>query len=434
MWKPFRQLLSKVDYASTSDVLVHAGDFLAKGPHHHSMAILNYMTINNITGVRGNHDQQVVEWRGWINWVSSSKEGLDWLKRTEHHWKVLHGNHPADSRGLDDDLDDFVQSQKDKAPSKDRRWWKLIPAGWKFLSGQYRIAREMSEEQYEYLLQLPTALYVPSAHAFVVHAGILPSDPNYPYYDASRQPLAHIPDVFPSITEKDRLCRGSKFRCTNQLRQAQEMSILTDVPQNRRPWVLMNMRGVKNGKVFRQYRGVFWAKLWNRDMKRCVGYNGELASLDSDDEESEGKPKAHNLPCYPSTVVYGHSASRGLSIKRWTMGLDSGCVYGRKMTALVMGGSRSKHTLEGDGDSPPFLGVDDVDEAGSSSEDDEEDDAEYDFVDGFDDHADDSEDSSSHRPASADTLLKKRKKKKEDGDIVPFGGHHRATIVSVKCH
>lgn len=32
------------------------------------------------------------------------------------------------------------------------------------------------------------------------------------------------------------------------------------------------------------------------------------------------------LPCYPSTVVYGHAAARGLDIKRWSKGLDSGCV------------------------------------------------------------------------------------------------------------
>lgn len=32
------------------------------------------------------------------------------------------------------------------------------------------------------------------------------------------------------------------------------------------------------------------------------------------------------LPCKPSTVVYGHAAGRGLDLKRWSFGLDSGCV------------------------------------------------------------------------------------------------------------
>ena len=39
------------------------------------------------------------------------------------------------------------------------------------------------------------------------------------------------------------------------------------------------------------------------------------------------------------TVVYGHDARSGLKIAKgstWTYGLDSGCVYGRKLSALVL--------------------------------------------------------------------------------------------------
>lgn len=49
-------------------------------------------------------------------------------------------------------------------------------------------------------------------------------------------------------------------------------------------------------------------------MSRCGGYKRELQTSKA------------ALPCYPSTVVYGHAASRGLDIKRWSIGLDSGCV------------------------------------------------------------------------------------------------------------
>lgn len=57
-------------------------------------------------------------------------------------------------------------------------------------------------------------------------------------------------------------------------------------------------------------------------MSRCDGFEHGL-SFD-DDHTTSKKQKA--LPCHPSTVVYGHAASRGLDIKRWTVGLDSGCV------------------------------------------------------------------------------------------------------------
>lgn len=36
------------------------------------------------------------------------------------------------------------------------------------------------------------------------------------------------------------------------------------------------------------------------------------------------------------TVVYGHDASSSLSIRTFTKGLDSGCVKGGKLTAMVV--------------------------------------------------------------------------------------------------
>jgi bis(5'-nucleosyl)-tetraphosphatase (symmetrical) len=36
------------------------------------------------------------------------------------------------------------------------------------------------------------------------------------------------------------------------------------------------------------------------------------------------------------TVVYGHDARRGFHMGKWTLGLDSGCVYGKKLSALVI--------------------------------------------------------------------------------------------------
>jgi hypothetical protein len=36
------------------------------------------------------------------------------------------------------------------------------------------------------------------------------------------------------------------------------------------------------------------------------------------------------------TVVYGHDASSSLSIRTFTKGLDTGCVKGGKLTALVI--------------------------------------------------------------------------------------------------
>lgn len=49
---------------------------------------------------------------------------------------------------------------------------------------------------------------------------------------------------------------------------------------------------------------------------------------------SEDSDKAQSQT---TTVIYGHDAATSLNIQRYTKGLDSGCVYGRKLTALVIG-------------------------------------------------------------------------------------------------
>jgi hypothetical protein len=46
----------------------------------------------------------------------------------------------------------------------------------------------------------------------------------------------------------------------------------------------------------------------------------------TDGKKKNRKKKRRNMPCIPSTVIYGHTASFGLDLRRWTKGLDSGCV------------------------------------------------------------------------------------------------------------
>ncbi|RXW21736.1 hypothetical protein EST38_g4131 [Candolleomyces aberdarensis] len=347
MYRPLTRLLTKLDYDPNSDVLVHTGDFLVKGLHHHSIATLDFMALHNITGVRGNHDQEVIEWKGWIDWIRSTKEGSEWLQRMEQNWKHIHnGKKPFN-------LDHFLDYQRHSASGRDKRWWKLIPAGWKFLSDPYRIARDMSKEQYEYLLSLPLALYIPSAHTFVVHAGILPSDPRYPYYDRKRQPLARIPGLSRSDSP-DSVCSGSKDRlsCMSRVREAQELAILSQIPQNKHPWVLMNMRGIKKGKVFR-------------------------------------------------SVSYRY------------------LVYGRKLSAVVLGGDIGLIDEDADDWTIEDSDGDEVDDE-SDDEDDESDENEDDQ--GYDDEDDE-----------VDSNKRRRKKKHHDGDTIRFGVNRKAKLATVKC-
>lgn len=163
----------------------------------------------------------------------------------------------------------------------------------------------MSASEYSYLKSLPLVIHLPSLHTHIVHAGILPFNPKHSPM-ASEQPLAHIPTVSPP----------------SATRTAQERALLTDIGQNTNPWVLLNMRSIlNNDEVSRKSRkGTPWSEFWNMTMERCQGYHrayGEVVDLNAD---------AFKLPCLPINVVYGHAAARGLDIKRWSFGLDTGCV------------------------------------------------------------------------------------------------------------
>jgi hypothetical protein len=46
------------------------------------------------------------------------------------------------------------------------------------------------------------------------------------------------------------------------------------------------------------------------------------------------------------TVIYGHDAKTGLKIRTYTKGLDSGCVKGGKLTALVIEGGGKQSLVQ----------------------------------------------------------------------------------------
>ncbi|KAG8947830.1 hypothetical protein FRC03_000903 [Tulasnella sp. 419] len=308
-------LLHKIKYSPSSDYLVHTGDFLTKGPH--SLQVLNRMSSQNITGVRGNHDQKILEWKSFIIWLGEQEGGKEWLEEME---------------------------KMDLSPKQFRKLGKHkkkfdIPDGWEWGSEHFKIAKKITDNDYKYLLQLPLVLHLESLHTHVVHAGILPADPKRSLHNR-HQPLAHLPKNFPGTKSNVELIRA-----------AQELTILTDVPQNRKGWAKLNMRDIlKNGEITRDAgEGRPWSNMWNEVQKLCKGFDGKRAPDDGeeeddsyDDPDEAGDLNNQSLPCHPTTVVYGHAAGRSLDIKRWSQGLDTGCVYGRKLTAMIIGSHKHK--------------------------------------------------------------------------------------------
>lgn len=233
-----RKLLKKVGYNPQSDVLVHVGDVLTRGPHNGSVAVIDFLTAHNVIGVRGNHDQKIIAWRGWMDWFATLDGGKEWLSDLRSKWLA--------GRARGQSLKSWVKEQRKESRGKDARWWGYVPEDWIPFGDHYRIAERLTEAQYSYLLSLPLKIHIPSAHAFIIHAGLLPFDVRYDYDDHRRQPLARVPRT-PAYS-----LSHSSNKIEN-LRNLQELAVLQRVSQNTDPWVNLNMRSVTKKKKISRF-------------------------------------------------------------------------------------------------------------------------------------------------------------------------------------
>ncbi len=84
-------------------------------------------------------------------------------------------------------------------------------------------------------------------------------------------------------------------------------------------------------------------------MSRCDGFVREFGTFQTQENDQllpDIPLQQKKLPCYPSSVIYGHTAARGLDINRWTIGLDSGCASDKELSALILGPHLSSHREE----------------------------------------------------------------------------------------
>lgn len=97
------------------------------------------------------------------------------------------------------------------------------------------------------------------------------------------------------------------------------------------PVSVMNMRIVDltshlPSKMHDREGSVPWYKLWNK-YQRLLPAQQRLVQFRHKDGWSSEKQ---------TTVIYGHDAKTGLQIHKYTKGLDTGCVRGGQLTALVV--------------------------------------------------------------------------------------------------
>ncbi|PTB71919.1 Metallo-dependent phosphatase [Trichoderma longibrachiatum ATCC 18648] len=296
-------LLQKVNFDPSRDHLIATGDMINKGPD--SPGVVARLMRLNASAVRGNHEDRIL------------------LALAEAETQT----------GVSKEL-----SSPDAEAHRGEA--ELLAVG-----------RKLGKEQVEWLRKLPVILAVEPLRILVAHAGLVPGvrpELQDPWAVMNMRTL-----VYPR--EEMRKKEGGKKKNKNKAkRDADEESPAeasaapppssSSSPSDSQPPSPSSEPEEEQGETLESIQqkdayadrevaipvesrdGEKWSTAWNRFQKRLK--------------------KSHRY-----TVVYGHDSKRGLREDRYTFGLDSGCVKGDALTALVVeakeGGGRGEwtHTL-----------------------------------------------------------------------------------------
>lgn len=119
--------------------------------------------------------------------------------------------------------------------------------------------------------------------------------------------------------------------------------LVPGIPLERQdPTSVMNMRSIHlnthvPSKDPNPEGSVHWIKLWNK-YQQSLPTPWSLFSL--------GKSKTQSATEKHTTIVYGHDAPRGLQLKQYSKGIDTGCVKGGRLTALLLDDGGNWQTVQ----------------------------------------------------------------------------------------
>ncbi|KAF5537546.1 bis(5' nucleosyl)-tetraphosphatase symmetrical [Fusarium phyllophilum] len=320
-----KKLLEKVSYnRPNGDKLIFVGDLINKGPD--SPGVVQLAIELGASAIRGNNEDRVLAAHSAI-------------KRGEHAKLIERLKRLALEAEREKEVKDG-----ELAPSETKEDLKSIsPGDLKPYSSEsdFTTAANLTDEQISWLAAQPLILQIKlrngatsppwnSGTLLVAHGGLvplLPLEEQDPWAVMNMRGLVYR-DPEATVTEPIQagLLKGAKSRTRRYA--AYHDVIEADIKTELEKWADV----VNNGEGFRdQYKegvigfpletreGDWWIDAWNRWQNSI--------------EDPEKR----------SIVVYGHDARVGIQVganspvARYTFGLDSGCVYGKSLTAMVIG-------------------------------------------------------------------------------------------------
>lgn len=324
-----KALLEKVDFdpGNHADHLVLTGDMVSKGPKSREVLdFLEKLTNDGVAScVRGNHDDRVLRAYKRLHKQQTEEEieGVegDVPAAEEEEGDVDPDEDILDGNLIDDDDDVGVSKKKKNSRRRQRK-----------RASDDAVAKTLSPNQARYLETCPLVLRVHGAghdggDLLVVHAGIVPG---VPLLKQNPELLMNMRTILPPKGAKGKgkggkhnygVGRGSsttKGRHWAEVWNEWEEARVKGEQggeENRGPEVLRGVNGPEHGD---EEVGVLG------DEERGL-HAGENVREQVDEGSAKGV-----------TVVYGHYAAKGLDVRRWTKGLDSNCVRGGRLSALVV--------------------------------------------------------------------------------------------------
>jgi hypothetical protein len=268
-----KQLLEKVSFNEKLDHLVAVGDVISKGPDH--VGVLDELIRLGASSVRGNHEDRILA-------IAPSV--------------------------LEAESTPSAEVTSDKA-AKDAK-----------------LLRQLSKKHLKYLRDMPLMLRIPALpmaakpthhnksplaeEIIVAHAGLVPAvslEKQDPYFVMNMRSI-HTKSHLPLAEAKAKHGKS-------------------------KPWY--DIWSWYNDRLFRK-----------KSVKDFMTWDDAAANPWADDPDdptagwdswfgATGLMKKKKWPP-PQVVVYGHHSKAGLQLDRWSKGLDTGCVKGKELTAMVL--------------------------------------------------------------------------------------------------
>lgn len=362
--KALEDLLAKLDFKKEKgDHLVFTGDLVNKGPD--SPGVVALAMELGAHSVRGNHEDRVLLTHAAMNAYTSETASAGSVDLAT---KVLEKSQVG---------------QKDGTAEA----WRI--AREEYLAGEASLpkgdqidretAKSLSHEQIKWLSELPLILRIgavpvgsedPTFQDLVVcHAGLVPNvaleDQDAWAVMNMRTIVYPVDDLRRDAVKKhleDKASANAKAGNRGKLAALQAIdgpTVDKALQKILKDEGLVNEQGQTDhtrdvGLPSSGREGTYWYEEWSRIQEELAKQEEERETNGQGDlDEDTGTLRKHFSP--RTTVVYGHDAKSGLQVpdvvgkgkRGYTFGLDSGCVYGKELSAMVIeiSGDRAVHKI-----------------------------------------------------------------------------------------